>query len=94
MEMYFYPFPICTKVYLANHSIDYIVYDVWLLVELITVYFLFVETAGTSLESTAVKLDGQEVRDQMAEGVAHATGKKSVVAVTDKERVDGEQGSV
>jgi hypothetical protein len=59
---------------------DYIVYDVWLLVELMVVYFLFVETSGSSLEEMAAIIDGEEVRDTIIEAVARATdGKESQV---------------
>ena len=57
-------------------------YDVWLFVELIVVYFLFVETYGASLEETAAILDGKDIQSQFIEGVARATekdGKAQVV---------------
>ena len=55
-------------------------YDVWLFVELIVVYFLFVETSGASLEETAAIIDGEEVQERLAEGVARATeGEKKVI---------------
>ncbi|KAK0123831.1 hypothetical protein ONS95_008825 [Cadophora gregata] len=60
----------------------YIVYDVWLFVELLVVYFLFVETRGASLEETAAILDGVEIQQQFVEGVTRATekdGKSQVV---------------
>jgi hypothetical protein len=57
---------------------DYIVYDVWLLVELVVVYFLFVETSGSSLEEMAAIIDGEEVRDTIIEAVARVTDSKAV----------------
>ncbi|PVH71709.1 general substrate transporter [Cadophora sp. DSE1049] len=60
----------------------YIVYDVWLFVELLVAYFLFVETHGASLEETAAILDGAEIQERFVEGVARATekdGKSQVV---------------
>jgi hypothetical protein len=57
---------------------DYIVYDVWLLVELVVVYFLFVETSGASLEEIAVIIDGEEVRDTITEAVARVVDDKAV----------------
>lgn len=55
-------------------------YDVWLFVELVVVYFLFVETSGASLEETAAIIDGTEAREQLAEGVARATeGEKKIM---------------
>ncbi|KAI8943343.1 hypothetical protein NX059_001360 [Plenodomus lindquistii] len=51
----------------------YLVYDVWLFVELLIIYFLFVETSGSSLEEISVIIDGEEVRDAMIEAVAKAT---------------------
>ena len=56
---------------------DYIVYDVWLLVELVIVYFLFVETSGSSLEEMAAIIDGEEVRDTIIEAVARVTDGKA-----------------
>ncbi|KAH3913771.1 hypothetical protein HBI56_079260 [Parastagonospora nodorum] len=55
----------------------YIVYDVWLLVELVIVYFLFVETSGSSLEEMAAIIDGEEVRDTIIEAVARVTDGKA-----------------
>jgi hypothetical protein len=46
---------------------------VWLFVELVVVYYLFVETRGASLEETAAILDGQSIQEQLIEGVARAT---------------------
>ncbi|KAI5122234.1 hypothetical protein M0805_007101 [Coniferiporia weirii] len=47
----------------------YIVYCIWLAVELVFVYFFIVETKGRSLEETAALFDGEDVVDQiMASG--------------------------
>jgi hypothetical protein len=54
------------------------VYDVWLVVELLVVYFLFVETSGSSLEEMAVIIDGEEVRDTIIEAVARVTDGKMI----------------
>lgn len=54
----------------------YITYDVWLVVELIVVYFLFVETGKMSLEETAAALDGKETEDWLAEEVMRNIEKK------------------
>jgi hypothetical protein len=62
----------------ANITPDYIVYDVWLFVELLVVYFLFVETSGSSLEEMAAIIDGEEVRDTIIEAVARVTDGKAV----------------
>jgi hypothetical protein len=62
----------------ANITSDYIVYDVWLFVELLVVYFLFVETSGSSLEEMAAIIDGEEVRDTIIEAVARVTDGKAV----------------
>jgi hypothetical protein len=67
---------------------DYIVYDVWLFVELAVVYFLFVETRGASLEETAAILDGVAVQEQLIEGVARATEHESKVPLPVNEKVD------
>jgi hypothetical protein len=55
------PDPYTFLTIVANQVLDYIVYDVWLLVELIVVYFLFVETSGSSLEEMAAIIDGEAV---------------------------------
>jgi hypothetical protein len=59
-------------------AVDYIVYDVWLFIELLVVYFLFVETSGSSLEEMAAIIDGEEVRDTIIEAVARVTDSKMV----------------
>lgn len=53
----------------------YITYDVWLLVELVVVYFLFVETGKLSLEETAAVIDGEEMQNKLAEEVIRKTEK-------------------
>jgi hypothetical protein len=50
-----------------TRPLDYIVYDVWLAVEFLIVYFLFIETRGLSLEETAALVDGVEVQEKLAE---------------------------
>jgi hypothetical protein len=62
----------------TNAVLDYIVYDVWLFVELLVVYFLFVETSGSSLEEMAAIIDGEEVRDTIIEAVARVTDGKAL----------------
>lgn len=65
--------------------IDYIVYDVWLFVELLVVYFMFVETGNNSLEQTAALLDGEEAKDKLVEQVAkNATEVEHVNTLPDK----------
>jgi len=54
-------------------SPDYVVYDVWLFVELLVVYFMFVETGNNSLEQTAALLDGEDAKDRLVETVAKNT---------------------
>jgi hypothetical protein len=54
---------------------------VWLLIELIVVYFLFVETSGSSLEEMAAIIDGEEVRDTIIEAVARVTDGKAMEVV-------------
>ncbi|ORY11750.1 general substrate transporter [Clohesyomyces aquaticus] len=59
----------------------HVVYDVWIFVELVVVYFLFVETSGSSLEEMAVIIDGEEARDTIIQAVARVTdGKVEVEA--------------
>lgn len=53
----------------------YIAYDVWLLLELVVVYFLFVETGNLSLEETAAVLDGEETQNKLREEVIRNTDK-------------------
>jgi hypothetical protein len=62
---------------------------VWLFVELVVVYFLFVETRGASLEETAAILDGVAVQEQLIEGVARATEHESKVPFPVNEKVKG-----
>lgn len=64
----------------------YITYDVWLAVELVVVYFLFVETGNLSLEETAMVLDGKDAGDQLVGEVLRNTEK--VAEVTETEKVD------
>jgi len=71
------------------------VYDVWLFVELLVVYFLFVETHGASLEETAAILDGAEIQERFVEGVARATekdGKSQVVLEVKSAEIGGQPG--
>lgn len=51
----------------------YIFYDVWLAVEALVVYFLFIETGNVSLEQTAAILDGIMIQDKLADEVARNT---------------------
>ncbi|KAF5689687.1 hexose transporter [Fusarium circinatum] len=62
----------------------YITYDVWLAVEAIVVYFLFVETRGLSLEETALVLDGPEMGDKLVGEVLKNTEKTVQVIETEK----------
>jgi hypothetical protein len=57
---------------------------VWLVVEVLVVYFLFVETRGASVEETAAILDGTEVQVALVEGVARATEHDGKIAMNDK----------
>ncbi|SCN81571.1 related to hexose transporter protein [Fusarium fujikuroi] len=62
----------------------YITYDVWLAVEALVVYFLFVETRGLSLEETALVLDGPEMGDKLVGEVLKNTEKTVQVIETEK----------
>ncbi|CAI6338710.1 unnamed protein product [Periconia digitata] len=63
----------------------YVVYDVWLLVELVTVYFLFVETSGSSLEEMAAIIDGEDAKNEIIEAVARvADGKERTIMVREE----------
>lgn len=57
----------------------YVVYDVWIFVELLVVYFLFPETGNMSLEQTAAVLDGIDVKDGLAEDVKMKVSAATVV---------------
>lgn len=65
----------------AHQLADYIVYDVWIFVELIVVYFLFAETASLSLEQTAALLDGIDINDAIVVGAAEKAAKMTLVDV-------------
>lgn len=54
----------------------YIVYDVWIAFELVVIYFLFIETKGSSLEEISLKIDGIQMQQKLSEGVADATEKE------------------
>jgi hypothetical protein len=43
----------------------YIWYCVWLVVELITIYFIFPETSNRTLEELAFLFEGQEMQDRV-----------------------------
>ena len=45
------------------------------------VYFLFVETSGSSLEEMSAIIDGEDARDQIIEGVARVTDEKAMIDV-------------
>jgi hypothetical protein len=66
----------------------YITYDVWLAVEVLVVYFLFVETGKTSLEETAAILDGNQ--DRLMEEVARNTEKLAAVRAADGPPISSE----
>lgn len=66
---------------------DYIVYDAWLAVELLVVYFLFVETGNNSLEQTAALLDGVDAKDQLVEQVAKTTSDVTEIQANPDKKV-------
>ena len=47
----------------------YIVYCVWILVEIATVYFIFPETQGRSLEELSFMFESKEVRERVDKNV-------------------------
>lgn len=53
-------------------------YDVWLLFELIVIYFLFIETSGSSLEEISLKIDGTEMKDKLGDNLDSALHEKKV----------------
>ncbi|KAI0116982.1 general substrate transporter [Daldinia grandis] len=61
----------------------YIIYDVWIFIELIGVYFLFVETTGkANLEEVAAILDGEDMEPPLELTHEGKTGN-AVIAVAD-----------
>lgn len=50
----------------------YIVYCVWILVEIATVYFLFPETHNRTLEELSFMFEGKTVQDKVQQGVDKA----------------------
>jgi hypothetical protein len=60
---------------------DYIVYDVWIFVELLTVYFLFPETGNMTLEQTAAHLDGIDVKGAVIKGLEEEKSKTTTTTV-------------
>jgi MFS family permease len=68
----------------------YITYDVWLLFELVVVYFLFVETGKLSLEETAAILDGDEMERKLQDEVARNTEKLAIGGRGEGGSFDGE----
>jgi MFS family permease len=69
----------------------YIVYDVWIAFELIVIYFLFIETRGSSLEEISFKIDGVEIKDKLSDGVAETTENEIPI---DEKRAGGEHINV
>lgn len=47
----------------------YIVYCVWILVEILTVYFFFPETKGRSLEELSFMFESKELRERVNQNV-------------------------
>lgn len=60
------------------------------------VYFLFVETSGSSLEEMAAIIDGEEARENIIEGVARATNEKKLgsLGVEDEKRLTSAETAV
>lgn len=59
----------------------YIAYDIWIAIELVTVYFLFPETKNMVLEEIAIKFDGENARV----GVGRDSSKLDNNARTEKD---------
>ncbi|KAH8672878.1 hypothetical protein BGZ60DRAFT_504807 [Tricladium varicosporioides] len=64
----------------------YIVYDVWIFVELVVVYFLFIETRGSSLEEISMMIDGPEIKEKMLDNVAIATTNVPHIPIEDNKK--------
>lgn len=65
----------------------YITYDVWIFIELIIIFFLFVETGGKTLEETAALLDGEEAAGKLEENAKQAA-KQIAVHIGDEKGND------
>ena len=57
-------------------------YDVWIFVELLTVYFLFPETGNMTLEQTAAHLDGIDVKGAVIKGLEDEKLKTTTVDIS------------
>ncbi|KAM0276529.1 hypothetical protein ACHAQH_006630 [Verticillium albo-atrum] len=69
----------------------YILYDVWLAVEVLVVYFVFVETGAMSVEETAAVLDGEDYAVKLVNGVAIGTEKALKAQGVEVEAVPSKQ---
>lgn len=74
----------------------YIVYCVWILVEILTVYFFFPETHNRTLEELSFMFEGKEVRDKVQKNVDKVLQleleEMASPTVTREERVELESG--
>ena len=67
----------------------YIVYCIWILVEIATVYFLFPETKGRSLEELSFMFESKDVRDKVNKDVDRVLEEElKTVEVTAKDAKD------
>ena len=57
----------------AKVNSDYVVYDIWIFIELVVVYFVFIETKGSSLEEISMMIDGHEIKEKLVDSVVQAT---------------------
>lgn len=72
----------------------YIVYCVWILVEITTVYFLFPETQGRTLEELSFMFEGKEVQQRVAEDVDKVlTVDLKGVELTDTQHVEARRSN-
>jgi hypothetical protein len=59
---------------------------VWLAVEALVVYFMFVETGNVSLEQTAAILDGVVIQNKLADEVARDIEVMEIAETAEKSR--------
>lgn len=72
------------KLYIACANTDRQL--VWILVEIATVYFIFPETSGRSLEELSFMFESKEVRDRVAAKTVKALENVEAVEMEDADR--------
>ena len=65
----------------------YIVYCIWILVEIATVYFLFPETHGRTLEELSFMFEGKDIQKKVEKNVEEVLHTVDAAEVPTKEQV-------